>query len=166
MEMNRGENVAITSQNRRNEKILTKKGLPEIMARALNNIDVKVWVAFPMTGRNSGFKKQYYKRIKAKRLQIKHQAREQGYWTPEMTRDHQILNIAYDNDDAVLITFALMSGFHIRTPQDQYPDLTYQGVVNWVALEGTDNQRKNLARYITALSIFNLREKSGNLYGK
>jgi len=158
--------VAITSQNRRNEKILTKKGLPEIMARALNNIDVKVWVAFPMTGRNSGFKKQYYKRIKAKRLKIKNQAQEQGSWTPEMTRDHRILNIAYNNDYTVLITFALMSDLPIKTVEAQFPDLAYQGVVNWFALEGTDNQRKNLARYIHALSIFNLREQSGNLYGK
>ncbi len=136
------------------------------MARALADKTLDDWQALEMKGRNSGFKKQYYKRIKAERLKIKNRAREQGFWTPEMTRDHRILNIAYNNDYTVLITFALMSDLPIKTVEAQFPDLAYQGVVNWFALEGTDNQRKNLARYIHALSIFNLREQSGNLYGK
>jgi len=159
--------MAITKRSLKlREDNLRRRGVPEVMARALADKTLDDWQALEMKGRNSGFKKQYYKRIKAQRLKIKNRAREQGFWTPEMTRDHRILNIAYNNEDAVMITYLLFNNFPIKHPKNLYPDLTYQGVVNWLALEGTDNERKKLAAYIQALSIFHLVEQSGNLYAK
>ena len=148
------------------EKTFRRKGVSEVMAHALADKRLDDWKDLEMKGRNSGFKKQYYKRIKTERLKIKNLAREQGFWTPEMTRDHRILNIAYNNEDAVMITYALFHDLPIKNPKTLYPDLTYQGVVNWIALEGTDIQREKLKRYIQALSIFHTQEYMGNLYAK
>ena len=165
--MNEGEKVAITNRVlKKNENSLRARGLPEIMARALADKSLEDWEGLEMRGRNSGFKKQYYKRIKAERLKIKNQAREQGFWMPDMTRDHRILNIAYNNEDSVMITWLLLRQLPIKHPKTLYPDLTYQGIVNWLALEGTDIQREKLGRYIQSLSIFHTKEYMGNLYGE
>jgi len=165
--MNKGENVAITNRVlKQNEKVLRKKGLPEVMAYAFRDKSLEDWKGLKFRGRNSGFKKQYYKRIKAERLKIKTQAREQGFWTPEMTRDHRILNIAYNNDGPAIITFALLNELPIQTPQTIYPDITSQGVLNWVALEGSNTERRKMMKYRRILSIFNLTENEGNLWGK
>ena len=135
-------------------KSATKKrfmdsGFSEGMAHYLaDDITWGKWVELPMKGRNSGFKKQFYKRMRSFMNGGKggHEAQ-----------------IAYDNEYVPEIAHNMINSLPVLSPEDRFPTSPSQGLFNWVSFEGTTLERQHRLDYEQAIGIFDLPKYQKNL---
>ncbi len=145
-------------------KAATKKklmdiGFPEVMAHFLaDEMKWADWLALPLKGKNSGFKKQFYKRIKQglNRLgEIDTYLENKELYRGDLETDKHIMTVAFFNDNVVDVAYNMIHSLPILTPDAKFPDLPSQGLFNWVSFEGESYQKKNKMKYTQALGLFN-----------
>jgi len=135
------------------KKKLINIGFPEVMAHFLaDEMKWADWVDLPLKGKNSGFKKQFYKRIKQG---LKKEWRD---WLKRENKetDTHIMTVALFNDNVGDVAYNMIHSLPVLTPDAKFPDLPSQGLFNWVSFEGKPYQKKNKIQYTQALGLFNL----------
>ena len=141
-----------------NKKMLTM-GFPEVMAHNLaDDMKWSEWFDLPLLeGKNSGFKKQFYKRIKEglNRLGEIEQFYKRIY-RGDLETDKHIMTVALFNDNVVDVAYNIIHSLPVLTPDAKFPDLPSQGLFNWVSFEGESYQKENKMQYTQALGLFNL----------
>jgi len=143
------------------KKKLMDMGFPEVMAQFLaDEIKWADWLDLPLKGRNSGFKKQFYKRIKQGLKQLgevdTYLEGDTDYKKKKMETDKHIMTVALFNDNVVDVAYNMIHSLPILTPDAKFPELPSQGLFNWVSFEGEPYQKKNKMQYTQALGLFNL----------
>jgi hypothetical protein len=140
------------------KKKLMDIGFSEVMAHFLaDDMKWNEWKELPLKGKNSGFKKQFYKRMKQGRKAVRNQegritaVREGNHAT-----DSHIMNVALFNEEVSQITYNMMHSLPILTPDAKFPHITSQGLFNWVSFEGEPYQKQQRVAYEQALGLFNM----------
>ena len=137
------------------KKRLMNIGFPEVMAHFLaDEMNWARWLVRPLNGTNSGFKKQFYKRIKQGLNRLGKMDVDDEGWRIET--DKHIMTVAFFNDNVVDVAYNMIHSLPILTPDAKFPDLPSQGLFNWVSFEGKPYQKKNKMQYTQALGLFNL----------
>lgn len=137
------------------KKKLMDIGFPEVMAHFLaDEMKWADWLALPLKGKNSGFKKQFYKRIKQGLNRLGKMDVDDEGWRIET--DKHIMTVAFFNDNVVDVAYNMIHSLPVLTPDAKFPDLPSQGLFNWVSFEGEPYQKKNKMQYTQALGLFNL----------
>jgi len=137
------------------KKRLMNIGFPEVMAHFLaDEMNWARWMVRPLNGTNSGFKKQFYKRIKQGLNRLGKMDVDDEGWRIET--DKHIMTVALFNDNVVDVAYNMIHSLPILTPDAKFPDLPSQGLFNWVSFEGKPYQKKNKMQYTQALGLFNL----------
>jgi len=147
-------------------KSATKKqfldfGFPEGMAHYLaDDITWNRWRELPMKGRNSGFKKQFYKRM---RSFMKGAEKSTNITPPHSPNFYHQAQIAYDNEYVSEIAHNMINSLPVLSPDDRFSTATSQGLFNWVSFEGTKLERQHRLDYEQAIGIFDLPKYQKNL---
>ena len=137
------------------KKRLMNIGFPEVMAHFLaDEMNWARWMVRPLNGTNSGFKKQFYKRIKQGLNRLGKMDVDDEGWRIET--DKHIMTVAFFNDNVVDVAYNMIHSLPVLTPDAKFPDLPSQGLFNWVSFEGKPYQKKNKMQYTQALGLFNL----------
>ena len=142
------------------KKKLMDIGFPEVMAHFLaDEMKWAEWLDLPLKGKNSGFKKQFYKRIKKglKQLgEVDTYLEKSNQKRENKETDKHIMTVAFFNDNVVDVAYNMIHSLPVLTPDAKFPDLPSQGLFNWVSFEGKPYQKKNKIQYTQALGLFNL----------
>jgi len=140
------------------KKKLMDIGFSEVMAHFLaDDMKWNEWKELPLKGKNSGFKKQFYKRMKQGRKAVRNQegritaVREGNHAT-----DSHIMNVALFNEEVSQITYNMMHSLPILTPDAKFPHIPSQGLFNWVSFEGESYEKQQRVAYEQALGLFNM----------
>ena len=122
------------------KKRLMNIGFPEVMAHFLaDEMNWARWLVRPLNGTNSGFKKQFYKRIKQglNRLgEIDTYLENKELYGGDLETDKHIMTVALFNDNVVDVAYNMIHSLPILTPDAKFPDLPSQGLFNWVSFDG------------------------------
>ncbi len=138
------------------KKKLMDIGFSEVMAHFLaDDMKLNEWKELPLKGKNSGFKKQFYKRMKQGRKVLRNQ--ERTGISPQVRRiNEHIMNVALFNEEVSQITYNLIHSLPILTPDAKFPHIPSQGLFNWVSFEGEPYQKQQRVAYEQALGLFNM----------
>ena len=135
------------------KKKLMDVGFSEVMAHYLaDDMKWNEWQELPLTGKNSGFKKQFYKRMKRGRKAV----RAATTTAASHRTDSHIMNVALFNEEVSQITYNMMHSLPILTPDAKFPHISSQGLFNWVSFEGEPYQKQQRVAYEQALGLFNM----------
>ena len=141
------------------KKKLMNIGFPEVMAHYLaDEMKWSEWLELPLGGRNSGFKKQFYKRIKQglKRVgEIETLLEKKELYRGDLETDKHIMTAALFNDNVADVAYNMINSLPVLSADAKFPDLPSQGLFNWVSFEGEPYQKKNKMQYTQALGLFN-----------
>ena len=142
------------------KKKLMDIGFPEVMAHFLaDEMKWADWLDLPLKGKNSGFKKQFYKRIRQglERLgEIDTYLEKKELYRGDLETDKHIMTVALFNDNVVDVAYNMIHSLPILTPDAKFSELPSQGLFNWVSFEGEPYHKKNKMQYTQALGLFNL----------
>jgi hypothetical protein len=163
-------------------KSATKKrmmdlGVPEVLAHALaDEMKWGEWRDLPLKGRNSGFKKQFFKRVKpvARKMnnlewernrltQLNERQRKSDDWTWTTDREmleHEkyIMTVAALNEDVVELFYQMVHYLPLLKTDVMFPEIPSQGLFNWVSFSGEQWEKQSRVRYEQALTVFNVGE--------
>ena len=132
------------------KKKLMDIGFSEVMAHYLaDEMKWNEWQELPLKGKNSGFKKQFYKRMKQGRKEVRIPSKHGG-------SNVHIMNVALFNEEVSQIAYNMMHSLPILTPDAKFPHIPSQGLFNWVSFEGEPYQKQQRAAYEQALGLFNM----------
>ena len=161
-------------------KSATKKrmmdlGVPEVLAHALaDEMRWGEWRDLPLKGRNSGFKKQFYKRVKPVARKMNNleweknrltQLNEKGFrnsqWTTAremLEHEKYIMTVAALNEDVVELFYQMVHYLPLLKADVMFPEIPSQGLFNWVSFSGEKWEKQGRVRYEQALTVFNVGE--------
>ena len=159
-------------------KSATKKrmmdlGVPEVLAHALaDEMRWGEWRDLPLKGRNSGFKKQFFKRVKPVARKMNNlewernrltQLNEKGLRNPMdnsavLEHEKYIMTVAALNEDVVELFYQMVHYLPLLKTDVMFPEIPSQGLFNWVSFSGEKWEKQGRVRYEQALTVFNVGE--------
>ena len=159
-------------------KSATKKrmmdlGVPEVLAHALaDEMRWGEWRDLPLKGRNSGFKKQFFKRVKPVARKMNNlewernrltQLNEKGLRNPMdnsavLEHEKYIMTVAALNEDVVELFYQMVHYLPLLKADVMFPEIPSQGLFNWVSFSGEKWEKQGRVRYEQALTVFNVGE--------
>ena len=167
------------------KKKLMDMGVPEVLAHALAD-DMKWgdWRNLPLKGRNSGFKKQFFKRVKPAARKMNNlewernrltqlnesrlrTARKYGktkeganVFDARQLLEHEkyIMTVAALNEDVVELFYQMVHYLPLLKADVMFPEIPSQGLFNWVSFSGEQWEKQSRVRYEQALTVFNVGE--------
>lgn len=160
-------------------KSATKKrmmdlGVPEVLAHALaDDMRMGDWKDLPLKGRNSGFKKQFFKRVKpvARKMnslewernrltQLNERRGKARYRPPREMLEHEkyIMTVAALNEQVVELFYQMVHYLPLLNADVMFPEIPSQGLFNWVSFSGEKWEKDKRLRYEQALTVFDLEE--------
>ncbi len=160
-------------------KSATKKrmmdlGVPEVLAHALaDDMRMGDWKDLPLKGRNSGFKKQFFKRVKpvARKMnnlewernrltQLNERRGKARYRPPREMLEHEkyIMTVAALNEQVVELFYQMVHYLPLLNADVMFPEIPSQGLFNWVSFSGEKWEKDKRVRYEQALTVFDLEE--------
>ena len=159
-------------------KSATKKrimdlGVPEVLAHALaDEMKWGEWRDLPLKGRNSGFKKQFFKRVKPVARKMNNlewernrltQLNEKGLRNPMdnsavLEHEKYIMTVAALNEDVVELFYQMVHYLPLLKADVMFPEIPSQGLFNWVSFSGEKWEKQGRVRYEQALTVFNVGE--------
>ena len=157
------------------KKRMMELGIPEVLAHALaDEMKWGDWKDLPLKGRNSGFKKQFYKRVKPVARKMNNleweknrltQLNEQGFrnsqWTTSremLEHEKYIMTVAALNEDVVELFYQMVHYLPLLKADVMFPEIPSQGLFNWVSFSGEQWEKQSRVRYEQALTVFNVGE--------
>lgn len=167
-------------------KSATKKrmmdlGVPEVLAHALaDDMRMGDWKDLPLKGRNSGFKKQFFKRVKpvARKMNTEEwernrltqlnesigktmrQRKVKQWRQPREMLEHEkyIMTVAALNEQVVELFYQMVHYLPLLNADVMFPEIPSQGLFNWVSFSGEKWEKDKRVRYEQALTVFDLEE--------
>ena len=156
------------------KKKLMDLGVPEVLAHALAD-DMKWgdWKALPLKGRNSGFKKQFFKRVKpmARKMnsfewqrnrltQLNERRGKARYRPPREMLKHEkyIMTVAALNEQVVELFYQMVHYLPLLNADVMFPEIPSQGLFNWVSFSGEKWEKDKRVKYEQALTVFDVEE--------
>ena len=160
-------------------KSATKKrmmdlGVPEVLAHALaDDMRMGDWKDLPLKGRNSGFKKQFFKRVKpvARKMnteewernrltQLNERRGKARHRTSRFLLEHEkyIMTVAALNEQVVELFYQMVHYLPLLNADVMFPEIPSQGLFNWVSFSGEKWEKDKRVRYEQALTVFDLEE--------
>ena len=159
------------------KKKLMDLGVPEVLAHALaDEMRWGEWRDLPLKGRNSGFKKQFFKRVKPvarkmnnleweknrlKKLNERQRKSDDWTWTTDrdmLEHEKYIMTVAALNEDVVQLFYQMVHYLPLLNADVMFPDIPSQGLFNWVSFSGEKWEKQGRVRYEQALTVFNVGE--------
>ena len=158
-------------------KSATKKrmmdlGVPEVLAHALaDEMKWGDWRDLPLKGRNSGFKKQFFKRVKpvARKMnteewernrltQLNERRGKARYRPPREMLEHEkyIMTVAALNEQVVELFYQMVHYLPLLNADVMFPEIPSQGLFNWVSFSGEKWEKDKRVRYQQALTVFDV----------
>jgi len=157
-------------------KSATKKrmmdlGVPEVLAHALaDDMTWGDWKDLPLKGKNSGFKKQFFKRVKPvarkmnnlewerNRLTQLNERRRTYQRPPRAMLEHEkyLMTVAALNDNVVELFYQMVHYLPLLNADVMFPEIPSQGLFNWVSFAGEKWEKDKRVRYEQALTVFDV----------